>query len=53
MIVDMNGKIITTFDAVNGTNEVVVNCKDWPPGIYLYGMQVEDIYLEYKKMIVK
>jgi hypothetical protein len=48
----MLGKTIAEFDAESGENKINVDCREWAAGIYLYGLLVEDLLLEYKQMII-
>ncbi|MFH2143793.1 MAG: hypothetical protein ABIJ97_15320 [Bacteroidota bacterium] len=52
IIKDMLGKTIAEYDATGGENELLIDCKEFAIGTYVYGLVVDDLLLEYKQMII-
>jgi hypothetical protein len=51
IISDALGKHIAEFDLYGGKNTIEIDTKNWADGIYLYGLSIDNIIYEYKKMI--
>ncbi|MFH2037009.1 MAG: T9SS type A sorting domain-containing protein [Candidatus Zixiibacteriota bacterium] len=52
IIRDMQGRMIADFQLETGTTEIEINTKGWSSGIYMYGLVVDDVLVEFKKMTI-
>ena len=49
---DMFGRIIAEYKLEVGENTLEIINNDWAPGVYSYGMIVNDKAIEFKKMVI-
>jgi hypothetical protein len=52
IITDMYGRNIKSYRLENGENTLEIDAKDLMPGVYNYGMYVNDKPIEFRKMII-
>ncbi len=49
---DMFGRVIAEYNLKSGENTLEILNKNWAPGVYSYGMIVNDKAIEFKKMVI-
>ena len=51
-VYDMSGRIVKSFDLMQGINSITMSASELPAGIYIYSLIVDNNVIDTKKMII-